>query len=110
MRVALLVVLFFPFALEGAEKPAVVELFEDDADTLIPQLINSGGDGQEAVAQADEKDFFTGSRSLRVTPMQRYHDHSRPWRQPLQTCRQIDPLAEHRLPEVADLVEALAHR
>ena len=37
-RLPALLLLIVPALAAAADKPAVVELFEDDADTLIPQL------------------------------------------------------------------------
>lgn len=63
----------------AADKPAIVELFEDDAAGLVSQLTNNGGDSAGSPADPDERDFFAGVRSLRVAPMQRYGDRIKDW-------------------------------
>jgi hypothetical protein len=59
------------------DKPAVVELFEDDDAAFIPQL--SSFDGPNPTAKREERDVYAGFRSLRVTPNQRYNPSIPGW-------------------------------
>lgn len=64
----------------GADKPAVVELFEDDTAALIPQLTMGGISGGEMVGASAEKDsVFTGAVALRVSPHQRFNPEIKDW-------------------------------
>jgi hypothetical protein len=84
----LALLLSFPVALPAAEPPAkealpaVVELFEDDADDLIPQLTNADG-AEPSTAKREDGDRFTGVCSLRVTPLQRYTPSVNGWAYPV---------------------------
>jgi hypothetical protein len=60
------------------EPPAVIELFEDEASSLIPQLDN-GGDNDPGRATREDDDKFSGTCSLRVTPLQRYASRIKGW-------------------------------
>jgi len=63
-----------------AASPAVVELFEDDTDALIPQLTMGGLGGSEDVKVTAEKtDVFTGKTALRVGVMQRFNSAIKDW-------------------------------
>jgi hypothetical protein len=73
-----------PHAAEPPKKdalPAVVELFEDDADVLIPQLNNVSGEAGDA--KRDDAEKFSGLCSLRVTPLQRYTPSVNGWAYPV---------------------------
>lgn len=71
-------------AIARAEKPAVVELFEDDADGLIAQLISGGIGGSEDVrAVVETEDVFAGKTALRVAPAQRFHSDIKGWSFPI---------------------------
>jgi hypothetical protein len=51
--------------------PAVAKLFEDDAETLLRALTNPTGDPGEG--HVETKDVFSGRRSIKILPMQRFH-------------------------------------
>ncbi|WP_020474784.1 hypothetical protein [Zavarzinella formosa] len=71
-------------AVSAAEKPAVVELFEDDANTLIPQLANNGEiDSGGGKIEAIKTDVFAGKVSLRVAPIQRFSPKLKGWDFPI---------------------------
>jgi hypothetical protein len=84
LRLAWIVVFFAPVAALAAEKPAVVELFEDDADGLIAQLTMGGISGQEQVGAGADKDAFTGKVSLRVGAAQRFSPVIKDWDFPIE--------------------------
>lgn len=63
-------------------KPAVVELFEDDADTLV-KLLDNGGVAEPGQATREDNDRYTGSAALRVTPVQRYSPNIKGWNFPI---------------------------
>jgi hypothetical protein len=65
----------------SAAAPAVVELFEDEADELIPQLVNESGEA--GVATREDGDSFSGLCCLRVTPLQRYTAQVKGWAFPI---------------------------
>jgi hypothetical protein len=76
----LLAVVLLTAATLSAAPPAVVELFEDDTEGLIPQLTMGGIGGGEAVGiGADKDDVFTGKVSLRVAAMQRFSPDIKAW-------------------------------
>jgi len=79
LSVALVVVTAVPTCAMAADppRPAVIELFEDDADLLIPELTNQSG--EQGTATREDKDRFTGVCSLRVTPLQRYTPQVKGW-------------------------------
>jgi hypothetical protein len=52
-------------------RPAVAELFEDDADTLLRALTNPTGDPGEG--HVETTDVFSGRRCIKIIPMQRFH-------------------------------------
>lgn len=82
-RLALLVLLTCP-PLIVAAPPAVVELFEDDADALIPQLTMGGISGSEDVkASVETDDIFTGKVALRIAPSQRFGREIKNWDYPI---------------------------
>ncbi|MBY0523065.1 MAG: hypothetical protein K2R98_06685 [Gemmataceae bacterium] len=62
------------------DKPAVVELIEDEPEALIRQLVNADNG---SAATRDDKDKFTGSCSIRVTPLQRYNTILDGWKYPI---------------------------
>jgi hypothetical protein len=66
-----------PAPTDGAppRKPAVAELLEDDADGLLAKLKSRAGDGR-----AESADVFSGTRSIRVTPMQVYDREIPGWK------------------------------
>jgi hypothetical protein len=75
----------------AADPPAVVELFDDDAEELIAQLTNDGGaDGSTATR---DDDHFSGLCSLRVTPQQRFRSQIKGWSFPI---RARPALGEYR--------------
>lgn len=56
---------------EKRPRPAVAELFEDDAEALLHALTNPTGDpGQGHV---ETKEVYSGRRSIKIIPMQRFH-------------------------------------
>ncbi|HKA06621.1 MAG TPA: hypothetical protein VKD71_05140 [Gemmataceae bacterium] len=64
----------------AAEKPSVVELFEDDADGLLPLLTMGGISGAEENRAAGEmEDVFSGKVALRVAPAQRFNPEIKGW-------------------------------
>jgi hypothetical protein len=65
-------------ALAGAEpvrKPAVAELFEDDAEGLLAKLKNHEGEGRP-----EKDEVFSGSQSVKIMPMQRYDREILGWK------------------------------
>jgi hypothetical protein len=83
-RPVVLAALLFPALAAGADKPAVVELFEDDTDALIPLLTMGGISGGEQVkAEAETADVFAGKRALRVAPAQRFNPDIKGWSFPI---------------------------
>ncbi len=58
--------------------PAVVELFEDEAEPLIGQMDNEGGVWQ-GTATREGGDKYSGICSIRVTPIQRYSMRLKGW-------------------------------
>jgi hypothetical protein len=72
-------VLLATFARAG-EKPAVVELFEDDTAAFIPQLTMGGiGGGEDVKIEAETVDVFAGTKALRVAPAQRFSPDIKGW-------------------------------
>jgi hypothetical protein len=63
-------------------KPAVVELFEDDAEALIRQLNNDGG-GDPGLATPEWRDVYSGVGCVRVTPLQRFSSRLPGWNYPI---------------------------
>src|SRR5436190_12762797 len=60
-----------PGGQKGKDPPAVQELLEDDAESLIRVLNNDGSlDGTQA--RPEFREFYAGVSSLRVTPFQRF--------------------------------------
>lgn len=81
---ALLIVFALPALACGADRPAVVELFEDDADTLIPLLTMGGiGGGEDVRATIETNDYFCGKAALRVSPAQRFNPDVKGWSFPI---------------------------
>jgi hypothetical protein len=75
-----LVVLLFAAVAAAADKPAVIELFEDDADGLLPLLTMGGiSGGEEVRAAGDTADVFSGKVALRVAPAQRFNPDIKGW-------------------------------
>ncbi len=62
--------------------PAVVELFEDEADTLARNLNNDNGVEPGTATRAD-KERYSGRCSLQVTPLQRYNSRLPGWNFPI---------------------------
>ena len=86
MRVLYPIAVLLLMALPGvaAEKPAVQELLEDDAETLIPSLKGGGISGSEDVRAVPEKhDVFSGKSALRVSPAQRFEMDIPGWSYPI---------------------------
>jgi hypothetical protein len=78
--IVLLASLLIPTFVWAADKPAVVELFEEDTEALIPQLTMGGITGGEKMGAAAEKDsVFTGAVALRVSPHQRFNPEIKDW-------------------------------
>jgi hypothetical protein len=76
----LLFLLVVPALAVRAQSPSVVELFEDDTGTLIPQLTMGGlGGGEDVKAAAEKDDVFTGKTALRVGAMQRFNSAIKDW-------------------------------
>ena len=69
----LLLVAALPAAAEPEQKqpPAVVELLEDDTESILRQFNNDGGLDGTAISR-DFRDFYSGVCSVRVTPFQRF--------------------------------------
>jgi hypothetical protein len=79
LRTAFLVTLLLAGA-ACADKPAVVELFEDDTAALIPQLTMGGIGGTEDVRiEAETADVFSGKSALRVAAAQRFNREIKDW-------------------------------
>ena len=53
-------------------RPAVAELFEDDADGLI-RTFNLPSPGYSGEARAETNDVFSGRRSIKILPIQRQY-------------------------------------
>jgi hypothetical protein len=80
LRPAIVAALLLPTASVAADKPAVVELLEDDPAGLIAQLTMGGISGHEEVkAAADTDDVFSGKAALRVSPAQRFNPEIKGW-------------------------------
>lgn len=80
LRTFVVIGLIVPSVSQAADKPAVVELFEDDAAGLIAQLTKggiSGGEDVKAVVETD--DVFSGKAALRVSPAQRFNPDIKGW-------------------------------
>jgi hypothetical protein len=67
----------------GPKAPAVVELFEDDADAFIKQLNNDGGGLAGSDATREQRDVYSGVASIRVTPFQRFGSRIQGWNYPI---------------------------
>lgn len=78
---ALLLLLGIAMPIRADEKPRVVELFEDEAEATVSQLINEGGEGGAAVR--DDTERYSGGCSIRVTPLQRYTSQLKGWSFPV---------------------------
>jgi hypothetical protein len=75
-----ILVLLLPGIAAAAGPPAVVELFEDDAKTMLAQLTHGGIAGsQENPASAETEDVFSGKAALRVAPAQRFCPDIQGW-------------------------------
>jgi len=75
-----LFVLLLPTVAAAADKPAVVELFEDDAEGLLPLLTMGGiSGGEENRAAGETADIFSGKVALRVAPAQRFNPEIKGW-------------------------------
>lgn len=62
----------------------VVELFEDDTDTLIPQLTNTPDDNfKQHKAEPEKADVLTGKVALRVGSFQRFQADMKGWKFPI---------------------------
>ncbi len=83
MRRAFLFLLFIPLGAPAAEKPAVAELLEDDAETLLPLLTNDGEDLTGDNAAVEKTDVFTGKTALRVGSVQRFNPNLKGWEFPI---------------------------
>src|SRR5688500_4212414 len=57
--------------------PAVAELLEDNAATLLPQLTNPTGDPGEG--HVEHADVFSGKSAVRIVPLQRFQPHIPGW-------------------------------
>jgi hypothetical protein len=63
-------------------QPAVVPLFEDDAEPFIKQLNNDGAPDAPA-GQAELRDVYSGVAGLRVAPFQRFASRLQGWNYPI---------------------------
>jgi hypothetical protein len=80
----LLIAFGLPALAGGADRPAVVELFEDDAETLIPLLTMGGiGGGEDVRAAIETNDYFCGKAALRVSSAQRFNPDIKGWSFPI---------------------------
>jgi hypothetical protein len=83
LRAALLAALLLTAAARG-DKPAVVELFEDDTAALIPKLTMGGiGGGEDVKIEAETADLFAGKAALRVAASQRFSPDVMGWDFPI---------------------------
>src|SRR5688572_12813374 len=64
-------------AADPGPKPAVAALFEDDAEGLLKLLTNPTGDPGEGRVEGDV--VFSGARSIKIIPMQRFHSRVPGW-------------------------------
>src|SRR5438876_11139647 len=55
---------------QAAPPPAVAELLEDNAESLLKQLTNPTGDPGEG--HVETKVVYSGQRSIKIIPMQRF--------------------------------------
>jgi hypothetical protein len=79
-RPAVLAVLLLPALAVPGNPPPVVELFEDDARTLLGQLTHGGITGGEMnPASAETDDVFSGTTALRVAVTQRFAPDIKEW-------------------------------
>src|ERR1051326_3061922 len=80
--VSVLVLVFGTVAPVAAEdKARVVELFEDEAEPMIKQLVNESG--EPGTATRDDAERFAGGCALKVTPLQRYTRQLKGWSYPI---------------------------
>ncbi len=80
------VLLWLPVALGAVQPPkgpAVVELFEDDADGLLKQLGGDDGALAGSAAKREQRDVYSGVASIRVTPFQRFSPNLKGWNYPI---------------------------
>jgi hypothetical protein len=73
---ALLVLL--PARADKPKAPAVVELLDGNADSIVPQLTNDGLP-QPGASRCDRRDWYSGLGSIRVTPQQRFRSRIPDW-------------------------------
>src|SRR5437016_4538940 len=59
------------------DPPAVVELFEDDAEGLIANLNN---ESDASVGERDESTVFAGTCSLRISSFQKFNPYIKGWK------------------------------
>jgi hypothetical protein len=79
-RPAALAALLLPALAAAAEPPLVIELFEDDARTMLAQLTHGGITGGETnAASAEADDVFSGTTALRVAATQRFCPDIKGW-------------------------------
>ena len=62
----------------GAEPPATVALFEDDAEGLLKLLTNPTGDPGEG--HPEKSEVFSGTTSIKIIPMQRFSPAIEGWK------------------------------
>lgn len=79
MRPTLLFLLLLPLPAVAAEKPGVVVLLEDDADTLLPQLNNDADGFIGQAGEVEKADVFTGKTALRIGAGQRFSSAIKGW-------------------------------
>jgi hypothetical protein len=70
-------------AVQQTKPPAVVELFEDDADALIKQFGGDDGALAGSTAKRERRDVYSGVASIRVTPFQRFSPNLKGWNYPI---------------------------
>ncbi|HEX3147075.1 MAG TPA: hypothetical protein VHR66_03275 [Gemmataceae bacterium] len=80
-RATTIAAVFLPVLAIAGEKPAVIELFEDDTAAIIPLLTMGGiGGGEDVKIEAETTDVFSGKSALRVAPSQRFSPDIKDWR------------------------------
>jgi hypothetical protein len=65
-------------SVEAPSKPAVAELLEDNADSLLMLLTNPTGDPGEGLVE--KQVVFSGKSCVKIIPMQRFHSRIPGWR------------------------------
>jgi hypothetical protein len=74
---AAIVIVVAPLSAAEPDHPAIAEILEDKADDLLKALTNPWNDSGEG--KVEEKDTFTGDKSIKIIPLQRYNNGLPGW-------------------------------